>query len=85
MKKYVGQNAIFYCETSKELDWQFNRGPLPSNAHTNYHPLTKHNSVTITNLNLENTGSYSCIGKKEGVDFISEGSLFVIGCVVLDI
>ena len=79
--KYVGQTASFECITLQDPEWLFRGGPLPNNVvitkHYNWRFESFADRLTITNVNINNTGTYTCI---MGLDFLeAEGVLEVMG------
>ena len=78
--KYVGQTASFECITLQDTKWLFQGGTLPNNVvltnHYNWKFKTSADRLTITKVNLNNAGKYTCIMG----DFLeAEGVLVVMG------
>ena len=79
--KYVGQTASFECITLQDTKWLFQGGPLPNNVvitkDYNWRIETFADRLTITNVNINNTGKYTCI---MGKDFLEAEGVLEVMC-----
>ncbi len=74
----LGYRAEFHCNSNMPhlTEWNFNNGPLPSNAYTLYDLLS------IQGLSKSNEGEYECNGvalKNPKIRFVAVGRLKVTG------
>ena len=54
------KTATFICRAGVEASWLFNGGPLPFNAEIKMMWEMHHNLLTLNNVMLENSGTYTC-------------------------
>ena len=74
----VGEMVVFTCIAHGDAVWTFKGNSLPPNAESNRIPNSDQNVLTITNVDLKNTGSYLCTGlNKVSSEGEGEGVLYV--------
>ena len=67
---------MFNCISKGNVTWEFEDGDLPSNAilHVKRHARK---TLVLSNVQLQNSGTYVCHGNDDGIDFLEQGSLTV--------
>lgn len=77
----VGEDILFYCHSVVPVKWTFEGGPLPPNSKEKFDKSGGHiNQLFLQNIQLENTGTYRCLGEDNNyVKFEEDGVLTVIG------
>ena len=70
----VGQSVEFTCSSSTPVQWIKMTGNMPE------HSLLVKNTLTLSHLQLEDSGAYACIGSLEdGLNFTSKFDIYVAG------
>lgn len=62
LTKRLGETVTFICKDVLRENWTFKRGPLPSNAEVSRYSTSYDSWLTITNIIMENIGTYTCTG-----------------------
>jgi len=73
----VGEDAEFVCEEKGK--WSFNGGPLPDNIESFKYGASESKLLTITEVELYNSGVYTCSWSKKGKYYEDSGVLNVTG------
>ena len=80
-KAIVGENVTYVCFNNIPVSWGFNSGKLPENAiRENLLFGSVNNTLILTEVQMDNTGIYTCKGKdRDSNEFVESGYLKVDG------
>ena len=73
----VGEDAVFICNAFGSVQWYFNAGQLPTNSFYEVNHETTSHTLTITNVTIYNSGTYSCVGEHLQTHFSEDVQLIV--------
>ena len=75
-----GQTVLYYCTSWTEVKWTYDNKSLPSNAITFKYPGSTQNVLQIRNIQLNNSGSYTCTSYWYNCTTLAnDGELEVVG------
>lgn len=73
----VGDTVIFTCLSNESVSWEYNGQKIPENAVETKRDTMK-KMLVIKNVQIHNSGTYTCIGNDGGRKFEENGLLTVV-------